>query len=151
MQNSRQTIDEFITLKSIAVVGVSRDPGKFGNMIYRELKKRGKKVFAVNPAADMVEGDRCYAGLGALPEKPEGVLIVVPPAKSLEVIRDAAREKIQNIWLQQGANSPEGEKLCEDLGMKTVSGECIFLYADPVESIHKFHRCLRKFFGRMPK
>ena len=151
MQNSKKLIDEFISLKTIAVVGVSRDSNKFGNLIYRELKKRGKKVFAVNPGADMLEGDRCYAGLGALPEKPEGVVIVVPPAKSLEVIHDTAREQISYIWLQQGANSPEGEKLCTDLGMKTVSGECIFMYAEPVESVHKFHRCIRKFLGRMPK
>lgn len=149
--NSKKTIDEFLALKTIAVVGVSRESNKFGNQIYRELKKRGKKVFAVNPNADMLEGDRCYAGLGALPEKPDGVIIVLPPARSLDVIHDAARAQIQYIWLQQGANSPEGERLCADLGMKYVSGECIFMYAQPVESIHKIHRFLRMIFGGLPR
>lgn len=151
MTNTKQTIDEFVALKTIAVVGVSREPNKFGNMIYRELKKRGKKVYAVNPAADMLEGDRCYAGLGALPEKVDGVVIVVPPARSLDVIRDAAKAQIGYVWLQQGSNSLEGEKLCEELGVKFVSGECIFMYSQPVESIHKFHRCLRRIFGGLPR
>ncbi len=65
MKNSMNIIEEFLTLKTLAVVGVSRRKDKFGNVIYRELRARGYQVMAVNPNADMVEGDRCYAGLGA--------------------------------------------------------------------------------------
>lgn len=151
MKNSKQLIDEFVALKKIAVVGVSRNPDKFGNAIYRELKQRGKTVYAVNPSADMIEGDRCYAGLGALPEKPDGVLIVVTPEASLEVIRAVAKEGIPYVWLQQGANSLKGEQLCRELGLNVVSGECIFMHSQPVQSIHKVHRTLRKIFGGMPK
>lgn len=151
MKNSMQLIDEFVALEKIAVVGVSRNPDKFGNAIYRELKQRGKTVYAVNPSADSIEGDRCYAGLDALPEKPDGVLIVVTPEASLEVIRDAAKEGIPYVWLQQGANSLKGEQLCNELGLKVVSGECIFMHSQPVQSIHKFHRTLRKIFGGMPR
>jgi len=151
MKNSKQRIDEFVALRKIAVVGVSRKSDKFGNAIYNELKQRGKTVYAVNPNADMVEGDRCYAGLGALPEKPDGVLIVLPPEATLQVIRDAAAEGISYVWLQQGANSVQGEKLAEELGLKWVSGECIFMYNEPVKSIHKVHRIFRKIFGGLPK
>lgn len=151
MKNSMQLIDEFVALNKIAVVGVSRNPDKFGNAIYRELKQRGKTVYAVNPSADMIEGDRCYAGLGALPEKPDGVLIVVTPEASLDVIRDTAKEGIPYVWLQQGANSLKGEQLCRDLGLKLISGECIFMHNQPVKSIHKFHRTLRKIFGGLPR
>ena len=61
MINSQNNVNEFLHQKKIAVVGVSRNKSKFGNMIYRELKSRGYQVMAVNPNADMVEGDRCYA------------------------------------------------------------------------------------------
>lgn len=128
MKNSKQLIDEFVALKKIAVVGVSRNPQKMGNAIYNELKQRGKTVFAVNPGADRVEGDRCYAAVGALPEKPGGVLLVIPPHETLQVIRETAAAGIPYAWLQQGANSIDGERLAEELGLKLISGECIFMH-----------------------
>ena len=126
---SNKYLDEFVALDSIAVVGVSKDRDKFGNAIYRELKNRGKKVFAINPKGGEVEGDPCYPNLSALPEKPEGVLLVIPPSATLAVIREAAGLGIDRIWLQQGAESAEGEALCVDLGLKLVSGECIFMHS----------------------
>ena len=126
---SKKYLDEFVALNSIAVIGVSQDREKFGNAIYRELKNRGKKVFAVNPKGGEVEGDPCYPSLSALPEKPEGALLVIPPLATLAVIREAAGLGIDRIWLQQGAESPEGEALCEELGLKLVSGECIFMHS----------------------
>lgn len=151
MKNTLENIEKFLKLKKIAVVGVSRKKDKFGNMIYRELKTHGYQVMAVNPNADMVEGDRCYAGLGALPEKPDGVLVVVPPADGLKVIEEAAALEIQNVWVQQGANSPEIEQKCGELNLTCTSGECIFMYLEPVTSIHAFHRFFRRLFGKMPK
>lgn len=151
MINSRKTIDEFMALKSIAIVGVSRNKDKFGNAIYRDLKAKGYKVMAVNPKLDMVEGDRCYAGLGALPEKADGVVIVISPAETVAVIEEAARLGIKYVWLQQGANSPESEAKCQELGLNVVSGECIFMFLEPVQSIHGFHRFIWKLFGKMPK
>jgi predicted CoA-binding protein len=151
MNNSRKTIEEFMALKTIAVVGVSRNKDKFGNAIYRDLKTKGRKVMAVNPKLDMAEGDRCYAGLGALPEKPEGVIIVISPSETIPVIEEAAQLGIKYVWLQQGANSPEGEAKCQELGVNVVSGECVFMFMDPVQSIHGFHRFINKVFGKMPK
>ena len=125
---SKQYRDEFVALNSMAVVGVSANRRKFGNAIYQELKDRGKKVFAVNPKSDTVDGDPCYPNLTSLPEKPEGVLLVIPPAATLAVIREAASLGIERIWLQQGAESPEGEALCAELGLRVVSSECIYIH-----------------------
>lgn len=151
MQNSKSTIEEFLKLSSLAVVGVSRNKDKFGNAIYREMKARGYKVFAVNPNADMVEGDRCYAGLGALPEKPEGVIFVVHPTETLKALEETAALGVKYAWIQQGADSPEVEQRCSELGLKFVSGECIFMFSEPVTSVHAFHRFFKRLFGKMPK
>ena len=40
---------------------------------------------------------------------------------------------------------------CKDLGLNVVSGECVFMFAEPMESFHKFHRFFYKLFGKMPK
>ena len=106
---------------------------------------------AVNPNVDMVEGDRCYAGLGALPEKPDGVVVVVAPNDALKVINEVAALGIRNHWLQQGASSRETDQKCVALNLNCVSGECIFMYLEPVKSVHAYHRFFRRMFGKMPK
>ena len=58
---------EFLGKRRIAVTGVSRTPKDHGaNVVYRRLRDRGYDVFAVNPDADTVEGDRCYHDLAAI-------------------------------------------------------------------------------------
>ena len=151
MKNSRQAIDNFLSSKTIAVVGVSRNKDKFGNYLYREIKKKGYTVYAVNPNMDMTEGDRCYAGLGALPEKPDAVLMSIQPKAALPVMDEMARLGIKKCWLQQGADSKEGEDKARELGLDLVSGECLMMHVQPVESIHNFHRGFKKFFGLLPK
>jgi predicted CoA-binding protein len=151
MRNTKRSIDEFLGQQTIAVVGVSRNKDKFGTMLYRDLKAKGRKVYAVNPNMDMVEGDRCYAGLGALPVKPDAVVIVLPPTAAISVIDDMAGLGIKHLWLQQGAESREAEEKAQSLGMNVVSGECLFMYLPPVESIHGFHRFFKQLFGGMPK
>lgn len=151
MKNTRQSIDNFLSSKTVAIVGVSRNKDKFGNYIYREMKHKGYSVFAVNPNMDMAEGDRCYAGLGALPEKPDGVLMSIQPKATMAVMEDMARLGIKKCWLQQGADSKEGEEKARELGLELVSGECVMMFMQPVESIHSFHRGFKKFFGLLPK
>ena len=151
MRNTKAAIDEFLKQKTIAVVGASRSKDKFGTAVYRDLKAKGYKVFAVNPNADVVEGDRCYAGLGALPAPADAAILVIPPAQTLPVIEEAARVGIKYLWLQQGSNSPAGEAKARELGLTLVSGECIFMFAEPMESFHKVHRFFNKLFGMYPR
>lgn len=151
MKNSQKSIDEFLAQMTFVVVGVSRNIDKFGTMLYHDMKAKGFKVSAVNPNMDMIEGDRCYAGLGALPVKPDAVVIVLPPSATLAVIDDMAALGVKQLWLQQGAESREAEEKALALGMNVISGECMFMHLPPVESIHQFHRFFRKLFGGMPK
>jgi len=136
MINNRKNIDEFLLQRKIAVVGVSRNEDKFSNIIYREMRTAGYEVMAVNPNADMVEGDRCYAGLGALPVKPDGVVLVVPPTQGIQIVEEAARLGIRHVWVQPGANSSEIDERLGELEIVTVSGECILMHIEPVKSIH---------------
>ena len=56
----KDAASEFLAHKRVAVTGVSREPkGHGANVVYKRLLERGYEVFAVNPNADQVEGDRC--------------------------------------------------------------------------------------------
>jgi uncharacterized protein len=68
MQKMKQAAAEFLAGKRVAVTGVSRNPGAHGsNVVYQRLRERGYQVFAVNPNADKVEGDRCCHDLRSIP------------------------------------------------------------------------------------
>jgi uncharacterized protein len=144
----KHAIEEFIKSKSIAVVGLSRSGRKFGNSAFKELAKRGYEVFAVHPDAEDIAGTRCYPNLGALRGKVDGALVCIPPAAVPGVLREAAAIGLNNIWLQQGAESPEAIGLAKSLGLNFVTGRCILMYAPPVEGFHAWHRAFHRIFAK---
>lgn len=150
-KTSKGLVDDFVSQKTLAVVGVSRDRKKIGNIAYRELKARGYRVFPVNPNVDKVGDDRCYPTVKELPEMVDGVLIVVPPQVTEKIVREAEQAGIKRVWMQQGAESEDAIKFCEERGLSEVHGECIIMFTDPVKSFHKLHRGFMRFFGKLPK
>ena len=147
----KTAITDFVSQRTFALVGISRGGKKFGNMIHKELTTRGYQVIPVHPQAESIEGVRCYPSLSALPEPVGGVIVVVPPAQAEKVVQEAHAAGIQRVWLQQGAESPAAIRFCEENNLTVVHGECIMMFAEPVGSIHSFHRWINKLFGKYPK
>ena len=142
-------IQDFVDKKKIAVFGVSRDKNKFGNYAYKELKKKNYTVFGVNPKMDEIFGDKCYPDIASLPEKVEAAFISVHPDETAKITEGIIEAGIKNIWFQQGTGSKEAVAYCRENGIKPITGECIMMYAEPVESFHAFHRWLWKIFGKL--
>jgi len=147
---TKAVIDEFMAQPAVAIVGVSRGGKKFGNQIFREMKQKGYKVYPINPKADQVENEPCYPTLTALPEKVQGVVIVVPPAETEKVVREAHAAGIKRIWLQPGAESPAAVAFCQENGLQVVKGQCILMYASDM-FMHKVHRFFAGIFGQAPR
>ena len=148
--NSRKVVEDFIAQKKIAVVGVSRKNTKFGNAIYKELKQKGYHVFPVNPHINTFEGDNCYPDLLSLPEKVDAVVINVPSVQTEKVVREAKQAGINKVWLQQGSQSEEAVKFCEENGIDYVSNECILMFAQPSAFIHRAHKWVWGVLGKLP-
>ncbi len=148
--NKMVDVKDILSQKKLAVVGVSRSGRKFGNAIYRELKKKGYQVFAVNPNAESVEGDRCYPDLKSLPGKVGGVVINVKPAQTEKVVREAVGAGITRLWLQQGSESAEAVEFCQQHNLTIVYKECILMFAEPVAWFHRLHRWVWKILGKLP-
>jgi len=144
-----QAIKDFVSSNRVAVVGVSRHKQKFGSSIYTELKGRGYQVFAVNPAAEEIQGDKCYPNLAAIKGQVDRAVVCIKPKLVEPVLREAAAIGLKNIWLQWGADTPETVKLGQELGLNVVAGKCILMYAEPVRSFHSFHRFFMKLFGKL--
>jgi len=143
-------INEFLDSQPIALVGVSRNPKKFGYTVFKELKEKGMKLIPINPQAEEIMGEKTYPNVKMLPPEVQSIIVFTKKDKTASVIRDAKEKGIKQIWIQQMADSKEALQELKDSGIKFITGECILMHYKP-NSIHKFHGGLKKFFGRFPK
>jgi len=79
------------------------------------------------------------------------VLVRTGPAHTEQVVRDAAAAGVRRVWIQQGAQSDAAVRFCAGNGLSAVTRQCILMFAEPVSSIHAFHRWVKKLFGGMPR
>lgn len=117
---------------TIAVVGANNNPAKYGNVIYRDLKRKGYKLFPVNPSSPEVEGDKAYVSLTELPETPTIVNFVTPPAATKKVLEECIKLGFKNVWLQPGSESPDIMEFIQENNFNYLANACIM-----VESRHK--------------
>jgi predicted CoA-binding protein len=143
-------INDFLDSQPIALVGVSRNPKKFGYTAFKELKEKGMKIIPVNPGADQIMGEKSYPNVKALPSEVGGIIILTSKEKTAAVVREAKEKGINHIWIQQMADSKEALSELNGSGINFITGECILMHYKP-HSIHKFHGMLKKIFGRFPK
>ena len=111
----------------IAVVGATDTPGKYGGIIYRDLRGRGHRVAAVNPNRTSVAGDPCVPDLGSLPERPDIVNLVVPPTVGASVIEEWERLGGTSVWFQPGSHDDSVVEQARRAGMDVVRGDCIMV------------------------
>jgi len=149
--NTGQDIKDFVTQKTLAIVGVSRAPQSFGSYAVKELREKGYRIFLMNPFTDSIRGEKCYARVAAIPEKVGGALFLTPPEATEMAVREAVEAGVRRLWIQQGAESKEALAFCNDDRLHVVTNQCILMFAEPVVSIHKFHRFFKSLFGGLPK
>jgi hypothetical protein len=151
MQTQRSVIDAFLSSPSFAVVGVSADRKKFGNSLYRALRERGMQVFPVHRSLDTVEGDQCYRSVRDLKGRVKAVVTAVPPAETDKVVQECIEAGVEMVWMQQGSESGEAVSAAVGKGIRVVAGECLLMFAEPVRSVHAFHRWFNKIIGKYPR
>jgi len=147
----KESIDSFLEPKKMAIAGVSSNPKKFGYVIFKELREKGFDICPVNPKLETLDGIKCYKSVSAIPDDYEKLFIATPKQSTDEVIKQAGEKGIKHVWIQQMANTKDSLKIAEENNINLIEKECIFMFADPVKSVHKFHRTLKKIFGGLPK
>jgi len=139
-------VRNFIEKKNIAVIGLSKKKNKFGNAAFKELKSRGYNVHAVHPGETEIDGIPCSPNIASIKDKVESVFISVSPIHIPAMLQEISSAGIKHVWLQQGCESPEAINEAQKLNLSLVTKKCILMYAEPVKSIHKFHRVIADFF-----
>ncbi len=156
MPASRVAIDNFLGLRRIAIVGVSRNAKTDSRFLWKELKKRGYDLIPVNPNAGTIESVTAYPDISSIDPPPEGVLLMAPAAQSLEAVRQAVRCGVKGIWfyrggMGQGAVSPEAVELATNSGCDVIPGECPFMYLPKTGFPHSWHRGFRALTGSLAR
>lgn len=112
-----QEIKRFFEPESVAVVGASRDPSKFGSVIIQNLQHLGYpgKIFAINRHANEILGVKSFPSTTALEEKVDVVIVAVPANAVPQVMTDCAQRGIRNVIIISSGFSEAGEA-----GQKTL-------------------------------
>lgn len=154
MPTLKQAAEEFLACNRIAVAGVSRKGDTAANGIYRKLRDTGHDVFAVNPNAETLEGDACYANLAAVPGGVDAVVIGTPPSAAVALVRECAALGVKRVWMHRsfGHGSVDGEavRLCAELGIAVIPGACPMMFCEPVDPAHKCIRWIQRVTGGAP-
>lgn len=150
----RQAIEDFLSYRRLAMVGVSRDAADFSRALFRTLQERGYSMVPVNPHAQEIEGQRCYANVQEIQPPVDGALVMTPAAQTDQVVRDCAAAGIHQVWLYQsighGAVTESAVQFCREQGIAVIPGECPFMYLAKSGWIHAAHRYCRRMAGTFP-
>jgi predicted CoA-binding protein len=152
----KEAAAEFLAKRRIAVTGVSRTPqGHGGNVVYQRLRQRGYQVFAVNPNADEVEGDRCYHDLKSIPGGVEAVVIGTRPEIAQDTMRECAELGIQNVWMHRafgaGSVSAPAARYGRQRGIRVIDGGCPLMFDPTADPGHKVMRVVCTLTGKVPR
>ncbi len=146
---TREQIEQFLTQKRIAAVGVSRNPRDFTRMLFRELRSRGYDIVPVNPSIGEIEGVSCYPEIKAIAPPVSAVLLLTLPAVTEQVVRDCLDREVTHIWMYR--KSAPAMKACEEKGITVIAGECPFMFLPDASFPHRVHGFIRKIFRTYPE
>jgi predicted CoA-binding protein len=147
---TQQQITNFLANKPIAMAGVSRNKKKFGYTAFKELREKGLELIPINPNAEEIDGLKAYPSVSDIPDGIHALLIVTKKEQTASVVRSAREKGIKHIWIQQMSETPEALAEVNGADINLISKQCILMHHSP-NGVHKFHRNIKKFFGRFPK
>jgi uncharacterized protein len=113
--------------KTIAVIGLSEDPGKPSHYVSAYMQQHGYKIYPVNPALPEVLGEKSYASLTELPIKPDIVNVFRLPKFIPAIVEETITLSLKNIWIQQGIINLEAATRAEANGINVVMDRCIMV------------------------
>jgi predicted CoA-binding protein len=156
MPRIEQAAEGFLSSKRIAVTGVSRHPQNHGaNVVYRRLRERGYDVFAVNPNAEEVEGDKAYASLTAIPGGVEAVVIGTRPERAEATMKECDDLGITQVWMHRafggGSVSEAATRYGRSHGITVIDGGCPCMFGPTADAGHKAMRVFARLAGNVPK
>jgi predicted CoA-binding protein len=109
-----------VTVPSVAIVGASSAPHKFGNKAVRAYLRRGWTIYPVNPSEKIIEGLAVYPSVAYLPMAVDRVSLYVPPAVGLTLLEAIKNNAAKELYVNPGAESDALLARAEALGLDPI-------------------------------
>jgi predicted CoA-binding protein len=107
-------------MKSVAIMGASKDRNKYGNKAVRAFLQQGYKVYPVNLKETEIEGLPVFRGIGDVPGRPDMVSVYLSPEDLIGILPEIAAKGCDELWLNPGAESGEVLAEAERLGLNVI-------------------------------
>ncbi len=118
--------------RTVAVVGLSRDPAKASHRVAQYLQSVGYRIIPVNPFVDEILGETSYKSLLDVTETID-IVDIFRPSEAVPAIVDEAI-KLKNrvgspkvIWMQLGIVNEEATRRAEEAGFTVVMDKCMMI------------------------
>jgi len=132
-----KAIKAFFEPDSIAIVGASRDPGKAGYLILKNLLEAGYKgkIFPINPKVQKILGIKSYPSIENISDEIDLCVIVVPSEIIPQILNQCGKKRVKSAVIISGGfreTGKEGEelektlvKIINDTGIRVIGPNCI--------------------------
>ncbi len=125
--NEPGVVREMLSLRTIAVVGLSADPDKPSHYVSAYMQQQGYRMIPVNPAVETVLGEKSYASLSDLPEKPDVVNVFRAATAIPGIVAEMGQLGLCNLWVQLGIINLQAAERAEAIGIRVVMDRCIMV------------------------
>ena len=105
---------------TVAVIGASADPDKYGNKSIHAHLDAGYEVYPVTRRGGEIEGLKAFSSVEDIPVSLDRVTLYLPPTLGLEVIDAIARKGTKELFLNPGSESPELIEKAKSLGLSPI-------------------------------
>ena len=148
-------LEALFSPRSVAIVGAAREEGKLGHAVLRNVLESGYsgRVYPVNPKAEQILGLKCYPSVLDIPDEIDMVVVVVPRAVAVSVMREAARKQVKvAVIITAGFREVGGEGLEAEQEIKRIAAQAGMRVLGPnVLGVMDTHTPLNATFAaRMP-
>ena len=88
----------------------------------QRLQEHGHKAIPVNPAFDVVLGERCYPSISDVPQPIDTITLYLNAGRSTPLIQEILNAKPRRIIFNPGAENSVLERAASSAGIETVNG-----------------------------
>ena len=112
--------------KTIAMIGVSKDPKKPSTIVMKYMQKYGYRVIPVNPSVKgkKILGEEVFGKLNEIKTRIDIVVVFRPSIEAIEIAKETVKIKAKVLWLQLGITSDEAKKIVEANNIEYVENKC---------------------------
>ena len=112
--------------KTIAMIGVSKDPKKPSTIVMKYMQKYGYRVIPVNPSVkgEKILGEEVFGKLNEIKTRIDIVDVFRPSIEAIEIAKETVKIKAKVLWLQLGISSDEAKKIVEASNIEYIENKC---------------------------